>query len=98
MDWMDLYYRGLTEREIGEQLHYAPETIAKRRQAHGLLGNSRDKPMHERLLLYRQGLTDREIAEATGTRRDAVQMWRWRKGLTANQEGDAYYENDAVNL
>jgi predicted transcriptional regulator len=83
---LELHRRGLTDREISEELGVTQAAVNYRREKLGLKNNfKRDTFSDDKLLeLYGRGLNDREISEALGVTQAAVNYRRGRLGLQSN--------------
>jgi DNA-binding NarL/FixJ family response regulator len=75
---IELYEKGLNDREISERLGTARSTVNGRRLKLGLKARGHKAPFTDKQLieLYEKGLNDREISERLGTARSTVQAHR----------------------
>ena len=86
---MELYRKGLNDREIADQVHVTPEAITFWRKNHGLPVHTLHRKITpdteaEMLRMYQSGMSDVQIARALGLSKFTVLFWRRRRGLTAN--------------
>lgn len=83
-----LYDRGLTDREIAEEMGCARDSVRLWRKRTELPPNGnkakRRVDWDAVRALYMAGMTDREIAEATGHHRQSIGDWRRTEGLPCN--------------
>ena len=85
---MELYEKGLVDREIGEQVGVSDSTITRWRREKDLLANG--APVRnpswraEVTRLYEQGYNDKGIAEQVGVSVQTIYNWRRLEGLLAN--------------
>lgn len=86
---MALYQKGLNDKEIGDRLFLAPETIVYWRQKNGLPPNrprdtltKQDLEIMERM--YQARASDSQIAKEIGRCVSTVRSWRRRNDLPGN--------------
>ena len=79
-----LYERGLTDREIANELNVSIDVIQNWRYNRGMPANSAKPDFSDREEYYRQGLTDREIADRAGVTCNTIVNWRNRRGYPPN--------------
>ena len=85
---MELYEKGLVDREIGEQIGVSGSTITRWRREKDLLANG--APIRnpswraEVARLYGKGYNDEGIAEQVGVSVQTIHKWRRWEGLPAN--------------
>ncbi len=87
---IELHSRGLTDREIAEELEVSQSSVNYRRKRLGLENNYHKKEKkfdRETFLeLYHQGYTDKEIAREMGLTPPAIHYRRTSLGLKSNNE------------
>ncbi len=83
---LELHRRGLTDREIAEELGVTQAAVNYRREKLGLKNNyTRSTFSDDELLrLSNQGLNDHEISKALGVTQAAINYRRGRLGLKSN--------------
>ena len=86
---MELYRRGMTDREIADQVYVTPEAITFWRKNHGLTANIPRRKITpsmeaEMLRMYQDGMSDGQISKESGMKKATVVSWRRRRGLAAN--------------
>ena len=86
---MELYRKGMTDREIAEQCFLSRGAVHNWRTRMGLPAHRARKPLsraeNETMLrMYRAGASDGQIARETGRCLSTVQSWRRRNGLPGN--------------
>lgn len=86
---MELYRKGMTDRQIAEQCFLCTGAIRNWRNQMGLPSNhprnkltsAEEETMEQ---MYRAGASDGQIARETGRCLSTVQSWRRRNGLPGN--------------
>lgn len=83
---LELHRKGLTDKQIAEELDVTQAAVNYRREKLGLDNNYTPNSFSddELIMLYTQGLTDREISEALGVTQAAINYRRGRLGLRSN--------------
>jgi predicted transcriptional regulator len=83
---LELYRRGLTDREISENLGVTQAAVNYRREKLELENNFRRNTFSDDELfkLYNRGFNDREISEALDVTQAAINYRRGRLGLRTN--------------
>lgn len=97
---MDLYNKGLDDKQMSEIIHFPKKTIQSWRFNRGLPGNKEKgfqkgnllgsisrlpKEEHElRMRLYNKGLIDRKVAKVCHVSNAAIYKWRRKYNLPAN--------------
>jgi DNA-binding NarL/FixJ family response regulator len=84
--FMELYYQGLNDTEIGEELGFTSSAISTFRRQLRLPDNLRRVKKHTSrfMELYEKGLSDGDIGKALGFPRQSVGDFRRRHNLPAN--------------
>ncbi len=85
-DLVTLYSKGLTDREIAEELHVSQSAVNYRREKLGLPSNVPATTAVDDTILTMnaRGLTDKEIADKLGLTQSTVNYRRIRLGLASN--------------
>ncbi|MBU7016488.1 MAG: hypothetical protein HXS44_03190 [Theionarchaea archaeon] len=83
---LELYRKGLTDKQISEVLDVTQAAVNYRREKLGLTNNYERKTFtdDELVALYSQGFTDREISEELGVTQAAINYRRGRLALKSN--------------
>lgn len=83
---LELYQKGLTDKQISEVLDVTQAAVNYRREKLGLTNNYERKTFtdDELIALHNEGLTDREISEALGVTQAAINYRRGRLALKSN--------------
>lgn len=88
--FMQLYNRGMTDAEIGNQIHKSSNTVAEFRRSLGLEAHERKPapahPVDDEIAeaMYKAGMNDAEIANKFGCAPSAVLRWRRKRNLKPN--------------
>lgn len=87
--FMRLYKLGMTDAEIGNQIHKSETIVKKFRNSKKLKANVKPTPLTEELCaaieeLYNTGLNDAETARRLGVTSRVVSGWRYKYGKKAN--------------
>ncbi|MCD6468538.1 MAG: hypothetical protein J7L32_04415, partial [Thermoplasmata archaeon] len=90
---LELYKKGLNDKQIASVIGISEEGIWQWRKKRGLVANipqdnKKVSPEENkyRMMLYRQGLSDKEIAEKCSVSRSSIKGWRKYRGLKPNKK------------
>ena len=81
---MELYRKGLSDREIAEETEHTSPAIYQWRKKYGLPSNWRKSREEKRLEMYHNGHTDFAMAKIEGVEISTIAKWRKKYGLSAN--------------
>jgi len=92
---MQFYRRGYCDFTLAQIFNLTKAGVVTWREASGLPINKRDMRQprlaeadeERRLVLYRRGLSDVAIAKEIGSTSNTISRWRYRRGLTLNEQG-----------
>ncbi len=97
---VELYRKGMTDREIAEVLHVSPSAVNYRREKLGLPSNVPATTAVDDTIMTMNadGLTDKEIAVELGLTQSTVNYRRMRMGLASNYKRKHFSDESFLDL